>query len=126
MLYDKNDETYGPAGFLLLIILCFLLLVLCSGCVGNQDTIDGKVFEYQRTIAELESRNRELESQIGTIRERTKQCQLRLSECREHSANIKDQIERILYEFEVYHGIVLDYIEAVDNNGTQIVDTSSD
>ena len=72
MLYDKNDETFGPWGFLLLIVLCFVLLILCSGCASGPESINDDIVKYQTELSISQERVRELESRITDLQEKLK------------------------------------------------------
>lgn len=126
MLYDKNDETFGPWGFLLLIVLCFVLLVLCSGCIGNNDTVADDIMEYQKRIVQLECRNRELEQELGDIRSQATECVREITECREQGQGISDRISNIIREYEIFESKIFGFINSLIGDRTQIVDTSSD
>jgi len=133
MLYDKNDETYGPWGFLAIIILCFVLLVLCSGCASGADAVEPDIIKLERRVAELETINRELTERldstttsIGRTKEITDQCRNRIERIQETARGINDIVTRVEYLFTQYEYEVSRLLSEIDTSGAYDIDTSQD
>ena len=106
MLYDKNDETFGPWGFLLLMVLCFVLLILCSGCASGPNAVEPDIIKLERRIAELETINRELTERLDR--------------------GITDIVTRIEYLFNCYEYEISRLLSEIDTSGAYDIDTSQD
>lgn len=133
MLYDKNDETFGPWGFLLLIVLCFVLLILCSGCASGAQSINDDIVEYkvqlelsQERVRELESRITDLQGRVGRTTEIARSSGKRLEDIQRGAESITDTVSKVYYLFEQYEYEVQRIIYEICTNGRTTQDTSDD
>lgn len=133
MLYDKNDETFGPWGFLLLIVLCFVLLILCSGCASGPESINDDIVKYQTELSisqervrELESRVTDLQGRIGRTTEIARASGKRLEDIQRRAGSITSEIDKLCFLFEQYEFEVQRIIYEICTNGGTTQDTSDD
>ena len=133
MLYDKNDKTYGPLGFLMLIVLCFLLLVLCSGCTSGAESINDDIVKYQTELSisqervrELESRVTDLQRRVGRTTEIARASGERLEDIQRRAGSITSEVDKLCFLFEQYELEVQRIIYEIRTNGGTTQDTSDD